>query len=304
MFGDAKISTMTVLFDFNEEIDIPTISTLLPRGWNKKHQHDSGTLISTITRGKKSFLNALTNRLWLENNTHVCIKLSKTGIHMTGSKSKEMSTRSAHLVLDNLFRLKEQIDVVKSYLPEFEETVKTIVSAGMGPVQEETGLHLLNPDVHSILHSQFGDKPYDEFISQQCKKILVYEKICDYFNGLLERIKQETYNFIPLGTNIGPFASAMVNVNYKLGFKILRCQFTRNMDGVDGFNVVYINIYHRGPKVCLPYKNKKGKQATHTILVTKSGSVIQSGPNLETMEEVYNRFMNALMRVKDKVIDN
>lgn len=103
---------------------------------------------------------------------------------------------------------------------------------------------------------------------------------------------------------------AMINYSYSLGMSVDKWELANRINGRNGFISRYNNSTDHSVTISLPYKTndgakktgRKNKKKCHTFMVYKSGIVTQSGPQIDSMCKAYYLFMDTIMEIRDKII--
>src|SRR5690606_33113726 len=100
--------------------------------------------------------------------------------------------------------------------------------------------------------------------------------------------------------------SALINLNYNLGFEISRSEIGNIFNSTNEFIAFYDNKANNYCMVMLPIsKRDKGKrkktEPVHTFLIYKSGKVMQSSPDTELSYHAYIKFMNIIMSNTERI---
>lgn len=105
---------------------------------------------------------------------------------------------------------------------------------------------------------------------------------------------------------LGEFECEMANILFNLGYPIDQVPFAQIMNQAP-FRCNFNNYKSASAVVVyydyIKYDRNTGqpKSAKHTIRVNRSGHVRHSGPNLESMKEVYHAFMQRVLQHYDKI---
>jgi hypothetical protein len=216
----------------------------------------------------------------------ISAKLSPT-IELTGPTSFAIAREAAEAILNHLRKAQENLHFIREnretalqlkddFLNWFVGTWSGVDSQIKEPTDE------LGQKIWSIFkQTTKGYSP--DLIELPLSFILTSNR--DLYTGTLK---------------LGSFDSEMVNIQFNLGFSIDQIAFAKIMDRepftctfVNAKTASAVNVHYNYIK----YDRSTGqpKPSKHTIRTNKSGHVRHSGPNLETMEPVYNSFMQRVL---------
>lgn len=267
-----------------------------------------------------------------KKNIH--LKLSESSIQMCGASSNKDGVEAAQHIINHLTNIQNDLDYINQHRVEFEIALEWVISNIKGePVDKpswerrEKEMLLFKP-VNDLIFNIY--KPVPDHTVKIINQIPLHlDVICATFlisfsNDLIVNAKYNDYQIfysdvvkglhyistiqyvIENPIQIDHIDEAMVNYNYKLGFFIDRINLDKYIDGENGFISRYNNALTTCVTIELPYeplkniviKRKKNKIPHHTFLVYKSGSVTQSGPGGELMEQAYYLFMTTLNKLE------
>ena len=100
--------------------------------------------------------------------------------------------------------------------------------------------------------------------------------------------------------------TAMINVDFDLGFNIDRNALDANIDGLNGFKSCYDSgLSNSGVSVKIERPQENSSHKKHdSFICFHTGSVILSGNDLTRMEEIYYLFHRSIDMIKDKIVSN
>lgn len=166
-------------------------------------------------------------------------------------------------------------------------------------------VHSLNiPEEYPDNYPSGIDRRIANFYIKQEPNYNFYHVFCQYVECVkdIERVMSPNLS-------IGNINMAMINYSYSLGMSVNRWKLASTINGRDGFIVKYNNTTDHCVTISLPYElteemkkiRRKNKKTCHTFMVYKSGTVTQSGPNVDMMREAYEKFRNIIKSIKDEI---
>jgi len=130
------------------------------------------------------------------------------------------------------------------------------------------------------------------------------QHIFDLIHYLVEegkRIEKEhELKIFETGPTMDDIEEVMINVDFKLDFKIDRKAFNTHIAGLNGFKPTFdSDLTSSGVSLKIPRENGKGED---TFICFHTGSVLLSGNNLEHMKKVYYMFMESIDSIKHDIV--
>lgn len=342
VFPKDKITTITMVIDIKNKINIESVAHLIPvhnteiqifrskkKNTNSKKKKKvkfahcpAGTIISLrskfVNRGhyfdNKHFKNAITTVI-SSKIKNISLKLSPNSIHICGANNFDDGVDCAQNLLDQVkhvfemqIKMKEDFSSEVSWLKEFckgPETIDTIEREDFKIIRNDRAL--LKP---TVFPEHLDSELLGYLLSLQDYN-MCYTEYCDKLDLLLERKLGPVFDKAPVIFNS---QSVMVNYNYRLGFPVKRLELVRYIDRSCGFVPYFNNDLSNYVTIELPYevdygndekdeviKKKKSKVDHHTFIIYRSGSVTQSGPEIEVIEEAYYLFWQKIMEIKELI---
>jgi hypothetical protein len=214
----------------------------------------------------------------------VSVKLSQT-IEITGPTSYSCGNESANYVLEAVKNVQKELDYLHENLANaYYVGNHYLIKRSKGETFEDE----IHQKIATIYDRMTYDYPY-EYINPFLSFILALDR--PIYSGSLRITNME---------------SAMINMSFELGFPVDRQAFHHIMNSKP-----FVSIYNNAKtssEVRVEYWYEKidkntGKvvKARHTISVKSSGYTNHSGPNFESMEQVYYLFMQRVLQNLDKI---
>jgi hypothetical protein len=344
-YEDLNVTTMTMVMALSSPVNIEACFHLLEitriemgktKGSGKcklPHCSTPGAILSmrygkkktTQVRGiirtkAKPFKNAVTIDI-STTKKNISLKLSSFSIQMCGASSRADGIEAATHLVNKITRLQYILDKMKLYPQKTldaiqwvkDETRGKMVTKPQWPHFEFSNvkLRVYKPiQVPSIIACPSNipkhiDEEIAKFLMTMCDDFMYHDDMCQKLDFIpnIQTIIEEPL----LIRNVD---EAMVNYNYKLGFKVNRSALDNLIHDKNGFHSRYNNALVAHVTIELPYtppsgmsiKRRKGKIPHHTFLVYRSGSVTQSGPGGELMREAYYLFMKTLVELLPEIV--
>lgn len=337
-FDSLKPTTSTQIFYLNGQINTSSLFWFMEMKYFKVSDHDfifsieagknakkkdlifpignKGEFLNSryekLVRGSKKkngcFKNSITSDFSV-GVKNVCVKIYPLTIHITGLKSIIQGSEAIDLVIKYFLELQEKI----TFKPEDKENLlklnyhldlclKKIVSGN-------------NPETYrlNIQEQEMIMKTCSKFVpvlNKILKNWIEIENVSNVllFSEMLKNIDVNNFQICTEDLSIKIHNIAMINYNFRLGFKIKRDMLRKEFEKMPGMFVRYDKLSDHSVTIEVPYQkeilnNKKPKKVTcQTIKVYISGNVTQSGPGGIIMENLYQTFMEKIMDIKEKVL--
>lgn len=296
-FKDLRVTTMVVIVSFSSVVNIDLLFPLLSmKDFELEQKYftkkitlpvlEPGSLLSArykgVVRGKvkfqspKFFKNAITIDI-SNKDKNVSAKVSKSKFQMCGIKSARMAEETACLLFEHIEEVARFLPTITDeHLDAAEKYVHT---------NDEQCLEGLDKNIMTRLVRY----------ALECTEIEQYDK----FISDIRNCPQRQVRVGPL--EITEVHRAMANYNFPLGFKILRYELARNIDGVEEFSCYYDNTTHHNVVIEHPHnvtRNRKKKSPHVTLTVYQSGLVTLSGPNEEVIMPIYEKFVRIVRQIR------
>lgn len=309
-FDRLKPVTMTVIVSYNVvELNLPAIFTFLPvteqilpphLNIQKKQGkirlppelNRPGEILSMrynkqvrgITRSEnaRSFSHSIIIDLGTSERI-ISVKFSRT-LEFTGPTSIAIAKEAAESLLRHTKQCQDDLNFIRAN----RDRALVLKEEFVIDPGKQKGFDEVDLRIWEIFRKQTRGYPTDR-IDMFLSFMIDFNR--DLYTGTLE---------------LGEFECEMANVLFNLGYPIDQVPFAQIMDQAPfrcGFNnyksasavVVYYDY--------IKYDRNTGqpKQAKHTIRVNRSGHVRHSGPNLETMKEVYHAFIQRVLQHYDRI---
>jgi hypothetical protein len=251
---------------------------------------------------KSHFQNAISMDVGTGNKS-VCLKLSNKSIHIVGAKSVEMCKIASDIIMKEVKRINTFMKNYEKYRKDIDLFLKA-VKGEKRKMQKTVGKFTVIFEDYLIndTSSKFEkiNKEVADFFFPLLKEYIHYQQ----FERLIQSLDKERFICSEDFAMEEEPEIGMINYNYNLPFQVNRKAIDQLMQDRYGFHTRFDNTQDSAVYVELPYesnKKKKGKN-THTFMVRKSGSVTQTGPNIELMHEAFLLFVMALSEIKDEII--
>lgn len=334
-FESLKVTTMTLIFELHGEVNLPLIFTVLPitrlelsepkrqtKNFKLPDVQLPGQIFSIryggLTRGiTRSVGSQFKNCITLDIGTSdriVSIKLSRQKIQMCGPKSVEIGKEAASYIVQHINFVQEMLNYLHSHPYMTEKVVSWLIMKSVGPMVEKQVCNYIDAKnvrlkIFSVTQEASIVRPTDipseldplivNFMIQQCDEFVYHSDLVATLQEILTSRYAVGYGATLL---LGEPQKAMVNYNYNLGFSVDRAALALSMTDMDDFIADYDNLLQHSVRIYLPYQSeqqtkRRNKTKRHTFMVSRSGSVTQSGPNDELMREAYYRFMSTISRI-------
>lgn len=292
-----------------------------------------------LIKNKKPFRNVVTVDISTEVK-NISAKLTKDSIQMCGASSKEDGESAAQHIINHLLEIQKYLDELSENQERAAEIFNWLknVTRGQKITREITdGNTFEDLDIvsevedYTINSNISGNTPMISYLLS-LKEDFAYHS--DYVNKLDFIYTLRT--LVSRNLSIGSSDISMLNYNYSLGFDVNRSALDKAFkENPEGFYSNFNNALAPQVSIQLPYepkinidqytiikqikegdqaqfdlinairerkqKRKKKKVPHHTFLVYKSGSVTQSGPGGEIMEEAYYKFMNKIADIATQI---
>jgi len=345
-FKDLKVTTMTLVSGFSGTINLHPIFCLLPitkidipeKKRNAKkmkipHCDIPGSILSLrfagYTRGiyrsvsKTHFRNSITIDISTKVK-NISLKLSESKIQMCGPTSMEMGKEAISHLFNHIRKIQEELEYMQSVPNDTMSTVKwlTIHTKGepttrelkevkqcknvnLAVVETYDDFKVVIPSEEDLCKAEKGgsiDRRVANFFLRLCPEFNYHSELCEDFDHVLD------LDYVLSGDlKCGTIFKAMVNYNYRLGFKINRSRLkTVFSESEDKWTARFDPRLDHTVTLQIPYEvpermrfmRKPNKVHCHTLMVQKSGVVTQSGPDDEMMKEAYLAFMKLIQQNK------
>lgn len=272
-----------------------------------------------VTSTSNAFKNAVNIDISIARK-NISVKLSGSNkMQMCGAKSLNDGIEAAQYIVEHLTRIQRILDSMNADPNLTQKTIDWVTEATCGPdvivKQYETvgtGTIKLNvpkyTTMSSIVIPSDAEIPSDMNcdLARYLLQLAVDYEHHDMFKSKIDFLPNLSF-VAPLDLKVSAAESATVNFNYSLGFEIDREALNEEIQNY-GFDSRYNPAMRRyDVAIELPYtpdpnsiinREKKGKVPHHTLMVYRTGSVTQSGPNVELAKDVYYRFMSAISEIR------
>ena len=339
-FEDIPVTTCTMVIKLTHKIDhvssfhflpITRLDTQASRGSSKcklPHCSTPGAILSMkhdgmvrgiIKNNKSGLKNSVTIDISISHK-NISAKLAPSSIHMCGLKSTDDAYETANLLIDHVRAVQRVLDLIHGNLEAAHKAVDWVKEHTKGPdisranwqliTSEKVTLRIDRSEMCSSIIKPSIPVPDDvdlkiaNFLLSFCDDFVYYHDLAAKLDCVFQ-VKQ----IIPPELEIEVLNEHMVNFNYSLGFSVDRSRLSRLINGRSGFIASFNNGLAHGVKIELPYelteemaaRCKKDKIPHHTILVYKTGSVTQSGPNRKMMRDVYYMFIDLVSELRPDI---
>lgn len=265
----------------------------------------------------KNFKNAIITDMSIKDK-NINIRVCSSMIHMAGAKSINHFN-------ETLVYMKEKITKLNNlfkYVSDNREEAREVCTYLSNVIRSH---YDYNPNRCPIYLDVRPDH-LNRFNKEQCRMI----KICARFLAIIDTntgvyANQNTTSYIndvkwlllenePMFSNLhmGDVMMIMINKNYELGFTVLRNELARIFSQYPKFTVRCDPAINAFVRIDMPFeieegskihrKKSRGKSDVngnkHVFIVYRSGSVTQTGPSLELMQEAYNEFMKIIVKIR------
>lgn len=336
-YEDLNVTTMTVLVSLIGTINRETAFNLLPiikidmpvrKSYSSKcklpHCSKPGSILSMSYRHKRrgiikteaaAFRNSCTLEISLQTK-NVNVKLSPKSLYITGARSKDHGYETATYIMTYLKQAQNIIEKIKHERPLMDEIVEWVIKNTKGPAISRRTETVTASGVTLVIHKEDNLLSYPltapiemdyEILSVLLDMMGDFEHHSEYCKKL--KYLYEVSNVISPDLGIASVEEVMVNYNYSLGFEVMRDALSDHMNTEPGFSAsfnkdlvtyVLIEVQYTTDKTS-KIQRRKNKIPHHSILVYRSGSVTQSGPNKESVQKVYYEFMNIIQKIAPQI---
>jgi len=280
-----------------------------------------------ITRNQNpGFKNAITIVV-STSQKNVNLKLSAYSMQLSGVNSKENGEEAARIILEKLYQIEEQIRYLNGNREEAAKIKAWLLAATKGPLvtgydvtvidepanpfvfEKQTPFEYHQTIIPVEIPPQFNPTVVQFLLSFCSEGDLVRH---DAFSHHIESVFRVVNIISGPGDEadskllLGRAQEVMVNYNYSLGFCVKRQMLKREINRKNGFFSIYKNEINNNVNIKLPYipgadakvRKKSDKIPHHTFIVYETGSVTQTGPNPDLMEEPYYRFLKTISQIR------
>lgn len=271
---------------------------------------------------KKPFKNACTIIL-STNAKNISTKLSPKTIQMCGASSVDDGIEAGTFLVEHLNNVQKIIKTLNDSsehdiigwvkkITKGESNQKTTYdniirnNCSLQIVKQEND-HNIRDITSTTIPSEY-DKDVVHFLLSFINEYSSYNELCQKMDRLTAITSLfKTKDVISFTSN----TSVMVNYNYALGFKVDRFKLHEliNAHNKYGFMSRYNNSITNPVTIELPYvphpdfpkKRRNNKIPHHSFSIYRSGSVTQSGPNIEMMRSVYYTFRQTIESLRPHI---
>lgn len=332
-FEECRLTTMTLVFILEGEVDLEAAFSLLPvtrltfelpKRTKKKINlplcDHPGAIPSMrfrdetrgIIRSKavSSFKNSITIDISTKTK-NVSTKLSKSKIQMCGASSEEQGLEGAKYLIQHLLDAQHLVDYMQGNMELTNRCIVWFEEKTKGKITRRQINDYNFEDDNLILALTEDDilaSPDERIIRHFAHLIVDF----DYHSYLMSELLWicDLKEVVDRDIKIVKSIKAMANYNYNLDFHVDRFALCKHICDLNGFIPTYNNCVDHCVNIKLPYTpddedgviRKKNKVHCHCFLVYKSGVVTQTGPGGDKMKEVYNLFRRSILQIKDKII--
>lgn len=258
-------------------------------------------LVRSITKGNWD------NSIMIDVSTsekNINVKLSKSNIQMTGCKSIEMANEAAHIMIDEINKISNHIELMRDHLIEAYEISRQILDEGSGKIVKNENEQ---PYVKfSILNLQSHDEDSEAesairgfFASQliDCRK---YAQAYHKLNWLLQR-----KDVIDQTLELDHIQYGMVKYRFNIGFHVDQDALYELLPEIaPEFSIDYhpdIRDYVKIELDCFTKVKTKNDIKKHTFSIQPSGQTNYSCPLFEEMSSVYYRFIYVINELRPDI---
>ncbi len=338
-----KVATMTIVVTLNTNIRIAQLFHLLPLvqgktteiGKSKKklifnrgvgavgsvYSAKYERLLRGIDRTKCTKIFRHSISVEIESSKKIMnAKISKDTVHMCGASTYKDGEELAMYVINHIEYIESMLHMIQTNPEEAHRTAEYVLSITKGPrilrdkiefvmdfaYKKETvqDYECLKP-VKKKLPEGVNPQIYQFFMSYNDQDCPWYKQ----FRTKLKRIMSinSVLNLHPETLGITLINSSMVNINYKLDFKVNRYYLALLLHREDHLFTKFDNSCMQYVSIevpCLVGGESADAHKTnyHSIMVHRSGSVKQSGRGGRPMEDAYLRFMRAVGKYKERLM--
>ena len=316
----------------------------------------------SLTRGlicsssKKPFENSISIVICI-GDKHLGVKMSAENIQMCGAKSRSMILDTVQHILNNLIEVQELLDWISAQPQEAQKVREWVLAQIQGPLQ----LTFPNNQItYRLVTSPYSPQPLDHLFLRENNQSMtregieklkesiapedqspaypeeIYQPLAQYLLGLaLDFRNYELFcrhldwlyqldEIIDRPVRSHSLRTEMVNINYKLDFRIRRIALCYLIEEArlpcrarynplyDRHVTVYFPCFSDSEKLApslfddevlteTDSKRDTGRVRYCTLLVYLTGCVTQSGPTPEVCQKVYRIFMYLISQIRDKI---
>jgi hypothetical protein len=318
-YEDLNVTTITMVITFTGPIIRESVFYLLPvtkyqeietKNSQKKKKKKikipflgKGSIISIqykdkirglITNLKKSFKNIVSMYISVKRK-NLNVKLSTKSLHICGASRVKDGKEAMEYLFDYIRKIQKCLDLLKN--DENNSTFDWIIENTKGEevlndegekdfliIKPKEIPSFLNKEIYQVLFWYITDF---NFHSHFCKKLQMI-KIIDKTNE--GELKISNVNEI------------MVNYNYSLGFQVDR-NTLNEIFKERGIVSRYNTSIRPSVTIEIPYhveetagiNRRRNKVSRHTFMVYRTGSITQTGPNIELMRDIYYLFFKIIL---------
>lgn len=329
-FDDIPITTMTSIVKLDTEISLPIVFHILPvidsslRNVDTFPLFSKGTIVSLkyngkirgISRkkkkktkdGKEGFKNSIILDFSI-GDKNINVRISSSTIHVCGLTNPDHIAEVIKLLEEHFVRIDKEWEFVISHK---EDTLK-VAGYIRRNIRREGGTIVIpkpvdvefNSDMLKIMDIitrfiNIRNISDDQLYYTSCNYYLTdMDWIINNFNVLTDEFSTESIKY------------SMVNKNYHLGFNIDRKIFALIASKKEGWVVQYDPAVKPVIKISIPFdigencnihrKKRTGKGDFHIFQIYRSGSVTQTGPNIELTRDAYNEFRSFIESIREKI---
>ena len=335
IFNRTKHYINNPTFDIREYSN-PYNSTSPPEAGEITSLRNKPSNIESMTRGydtgTKAFRNSVTidlsmgpiqvsprrgRKIKTTQGKKISIKLTETKIQMCGATSMEMILRAVYYITHHLMKIQSIVNKFEGDPELTKRTVNWVVESLKGelflilsgsPGDSAEIQHDMKTDVLAINPPPYVDHDMARYMLDRSLEFSYLEQYQTYLNWLLKVRQIYSINTIinkqpnilcPINVQ-----TAMVNMNYELGYKIRLTRLAKLISQEHWpffvrYNPLYdkyLNVYFR----CTP-NDCRGQVRYCTLMVYLKGSVTQSNPTIHTGQLAYRAFMIVMEKIRDQV---
>lgn len=251
----------------------------------------------SITKGKwdNSIMIDISNSF-----KNINAKLSKSNIHMTGAKNIEMGEETAHLLIDEINKISNHLDIIRDNIETAYIVSQQILDEGSEHIVYSNSkeiyikFNVFNIDVHLDDDEIFST--IRGFFTSQLTDVRTYEEASRKLRWIMNRgeIISEPLTFLSIKRE-------MVRYNFSLGFKVDQNALDEHFSEQGSeFMVDYlpdIRSYVKIELECISIRGEKDIKK-HTFSIQPSGQTNYSCPIYDEMRYVYYRFINIINDIR------
>lgn len=270
---------------------------------------------------KPGFKNNLSCKISI-GDKNISLKISSGTIHITGAKKDSHIKEATYYLLYYLKRIQKYLDLINNNFDMYLNVVSWIKENCIGEAITVETVYFNNKikiidyidnnqiKIPKIIPSHLDNKltlfllsfiENDNFIDG----FKYYKEYKSFIENIhkIKKIISDDYEKI----SANPI---MINKNYSLGFRINKNNLYEKFSSIKNFESFYDNRYSKSVSIYLPLskelsrdqKIKNKKERRTSFLVYSNGSVTQSSPDINNLNDAYHIFIEKINEMKDDII--